>query len=96
MSRDIEDIYIIDRIINSFFEADFDTEGQRLASFKQDLLSEKKELRIKAAQNIIGYCHPKVWGDLSVYGKCGAYNTLQEWDTALAQLRKSARNIMNQ
>ncbi|KKC99501.1 hypothetical protein [Photobacterium halotolerans] len=93
MSRVILNIEIIDEIANAFLEAGFETEEKRLLSFKHDLLSEQEEIRIKAALNIISYSQPKVWGDLAVYGKCKAYNTLQEWDAALAKLTNAAKKV---
>lgn len=84
---------IIDEIIYAFHESGFETEGERLTVFKLELMSDSQDTRLQAAEKIIGFCHPKVWGDLAVSGKCQAYKTLYDWDRALARLSKFAKQI---
>ncbi|OAJ93536.1 hypothetical protein [Vibrio bivalvicida] len=83
---------IVNEIVRAFDEAGFNLESQRLKSFWQALNSVEREKKTAAAQSIIGYCHPKAWGDLSVAGKCHSYKSIQEWDKALAKLTKIAKN----
>jgi len=83
---------IVDDILIAFNEAGFESESLRLKCFWQELNSGEPESKIEAAQSIIGYCHPKAWGDLSVAGKCNSYKSIQEWDRALAKLTKITKN----
>jgi len=82
---------IIDEIISVFMDAGFMTEAERLKKFKDGLESESPEIRSKSALEVIGFCHPKAWGDLAVVGKTKKIKTIADWDAALSKLCKYAK-----
>lgn len=89
---DEKDEKFIESVVNAFYESGFIQEADRLSGFKAELVSGSREIREQAAAKIIGFCHPKAWGDLAVYKKCDDFKTIGEWDNALARLSKIARH----
>lgn len=85
---------IIDEVIVSFSEAGFPEEEARLKGYKEGLSSNDPAVSLSAAENIIGFCHAKAWGDLNVAGRSSRYEGTNEWDDALDELRKTTRQYI--
>jgi len=79
-------------VIDSFSEAGFQEEALRLEHLLDLLGSEDASKSIKAAEDIISWCHPKAWGDLNVAGRVARYQgDIYQWKKKLNELEKAAK-----
>lgn len=85
---------IIDRIIQDFDIAGYRSEADRLRGFKSKLFSNNESEKKDGAENIIGFCHIKAWGDLNMADRCESYKSNQDWINSLEELRRFAKKAV--
>lgn len=85
---------IIDCVVAEFQKSGFIEEAERLSGFQKQLLSDDEKEVILGGKNIIGFCHPKAWGDLNMVDRSESYNSIKEWDATLNRLKKYANKII--
>lgn len=88
------EVNTIDDVIAEFKKSGFVEEAERLSGFQKQLLSNDEKEVILGGKNIIGFCHPKVWGDLNMVDRSESYNSIKEWDATLNRLKKYANKIV--
>lgn len=88
------EVNIIDRVVAEFQKSGFNGEAERLIGFQKQLSSSDEKEVILGGKNIIGFCHPKAWGDLNMVDRSESFSSIQEWDATLARLKKYANKVI--
>ncbi len=88
------EVNIIDDVIAEFKKSGFVEEAERLSGFQKQLLSNDEKEVILGGKNIIGFCHPKAWGDLNMVDRSESFNSIKEWDAMLSRLKKYANKTI--
>lgn len=88
------EVSVIDDVIAEFKKSGFIEEAERLIGFQKKLLSNDEKEVTLGGKNIIGFCHPKAWGDLNMVDRSESFNSIKEWDATLNRLKKYTNRIV--
>ncbi len=84
-------VFIGDQILSVLRENAFESQARQLEKLFAELNSDDQQLRSNAAEEIIGRCHIRAYGDLNIRTLNGWV-----WNTMLEKLGKYARQKSRQ